>query len=256
MKYLVRKLMSLLGYAIIKLNNPKQTTVELSQRAKLLKGNCRVNKVVDIGANEGQFALDVSLAFSEAQFFCFEPLNDVFLRLSDNVCSNKKITLYNVGLGSKNSVEYFNRNEYSPSSSILEMNDIHKDNFDFARSTTREQVIIKCLDDYWAEIKPDMQTLVKIDVQGYEDKVLDGGSIFLQDAGFILIEMSFRELYQGQKLYNDIYYRLMELGFEYIGCIDQLLSPVNSEILQADSLFRNKRLDTYAKSIGCRRVQC
>lgn len=250
MKYLIKKFINFLGYAIVKLNTPKQTRVELSPKAKLLKGNCRVNKVVDIGANEGQFALDASLAFTEAKFFCFEPLNDVFLRLSANVCSNKNITLYNVGLGAKNGVEYFNRNEYSPSSSILEMNDIHKDNFDFARNTTIEQVVIKCLDDYRVEIKPDMQTLVKIDVQGYEDKVLDGGTVFLQDAGYILIEMSFRELYQGQKLYNDIYYRLMELGFEYMGCVDQLLSPVNSEILQADSLFRNKRFDTYAKSLA------
>lgn len=244
MKSLIKKIFNLIGYAIVKKGHCEQPVIELSDRAKKLFGNIKVNKIVDIGANEGQFALDINAAFPSARFFCFEPLKDVFIRLKDKITPYDNFILYNVGLGAQNGIGTFNHNEYSPSSSMLDMNDIHKDNFSFARSTYVEHVEIKCLDDYFSIIYPDIFTLVKIDVQGYEDKVLDGGSSFIREAGYVLIEMSFRELYQGQKLFGDIYSRMIDMGFEYIGCIDQLISPVNDEILQADSLFRNSKLNS------------
>jgi hypothetical protein len=49
--------------------------------------------------------------------------------------------------------------------------------------------------------------------------------------------MSFQELYINQPLFNEIYVKLYSLGFKYCGNIEQLYSPLNNQILQADCLF-------------------
>jgi hypothetical protein len=79
--------------------------------------------------------------------------------------------------------------------------------------------------------------LIKIDVQGFEDKVIAGGADTIKKAKVIIIEVTFKELYTDQPLFHDIYEMLSKLGFTYHGNFDQLPSPVTGEILQADAIF-------------------
>lgn len=79
--------------------------------------------------------------------------------------------------------------------------------------------------------------LVKIDVQGYEDRVIRGGQRVISRAKVLIVETSFQTLYDGQPLFEDIYDTLLKMGFRYIGALWQLRSPLNGSILQADSIF-------------------
>ena len=81
------------------------------------------------------------------------------------------------------------------------------------------------------------QAVVKIDVQGYEDKVLNGGRKMMSEIKLVIVETSFEPLYSGQPLFQQIYDRLTGAGFRYEGCIDRLLSPLNGRVLQEDSIF-------------------
>jgi hypothetical protein len=49
-------------------------------------------------------------------------------------------------------------------------------------------------------------------------------------------------LYKDQVLFDDIYKALIALGFSYSGSVEQLISPLTNEILQADAIFVNKNL--------------
>ena len=79
--------------------------------------------------------------------------------------------------------------------------------------------------------------MIKIDVQGYEDKVIGGAVETISKAKAIIVEVSFRELYEGQPLFEKIFGLLSEKGFSYFGNLYQLLSPVDGAPLQADALF-------------------
>ncbi|MFN8465859.1 MAG: FkbM family methyltransferase [Caldilineaceae bacterium] len=46
--------------------------------------------------------------------------------------------------------------------------------------------------------------MVKIDVQGFEDKVLLGGELTIRHASMLIIETSFQVLYEGQALFGDV----------------------------------------------------
>ena len=192
--------------------------------------------IIDIGANEGQFAGKILTVFPDALLHCFEPLPAVFSQLKIYFNSNPNVVLYNYGLGSRDEEKMIFKNEYSPSSSFLEMLDLHKSNFDFAVGVAPENISIRRLDDFFEKsiIRP---LLLKIDVQGYEKYVLDGGKTVVQQADVVIIETSFYQLYKGQPLFDDIYQYLIKLGFQYAGNVEQLIAPTDKKILQADALF-------------------
>lgn len=63
----------------------------------------------------------------------------------------------------------------------------------------------------------------------------------LENADLIIVETTFVELYEEQPLFDVIYDKLRKLGFKYVGNEEQLVSPMNGEVLQADSIFvKNK----------------
>ena len=208
-----------------------------------------IKTIIDIGANEGQFAKKILTIFPDANLHCVEPLPDVYKKLCFNFKDLKNFFGYNVGLGEKEEEREIYNNEYSPSSSLLEMEDLHKTNFEFAVEVKSTQIPIRRLDDLLLG-KITVPLLVKIDVQGYELHVLAGGEDTIRQADIIIIEVSFYELYKGQPLFNDIYEYFNKIGFRYMGNIEQLLAPTNQRVLQADAVFINSKKDKVTANIG------
>lgn len=195
-----------------------------------------INTIIDVGANEGQFALKIKLVFPTADIHCFEPLNEPYKILENRFKDDATVHLYKYGIGALDEDKDIFVNNYSPSSSLLEMLDLHKENFDFAKEVHQERISVRQLDSFFRDnIKG--KTLLKIDVQGYEMFVLKGGQNTLQQADVLIIETSFYPLYAGQPLFEDIYEYLSKSGFRYIGNMEQLYSPQSNKVLQADAVF-------------------
>ena len=101
-------------------------------------------------------------------------------------------------------------------------------------------VQVKKLDKIAHELDIKDEMLIKIDVQGYEDRVIKGGQNVISKARILIIETSFRLLYGGQVMFEDIYALITGMGFSYKGALGQLKSPIDGSILQADSIFIKK----------------
>jgi len=192
--------------------------------------------IIDIGANEGQFAHKMRKLFPDAQIISFEPLPLVYKKLTDSFIKDQKFSSYNIALGENEENAVMWLNEYSPSSSLLKMKQ-HIDHFNFARSQSAVNVKVVPLDQVLELSKIELPYLVKIDVQGFEEFVIKGGRNIISNATMVIAEVSFIQLYDGHLLYDGIYFLMKELGFRYAGNYLQLRSPVNNEILQADAIF-------------------
>jgi hypothetical protein len=144
---------------------------------------------------------------------------------------------YTFARGHESSVIALNQRTFSPSSSLLEMEDLHKRDWPQSAANTKQKIKMERLDDIAVtmEIMPDM--LIKIDVQGYEDKVIQGGIQTVSKAKLVVAEINFEELYTGQPFFNDIYCIMRGLGFCFKGIADQYLSKVDGRILFADAVF-------------------
>jgi FkbM family methyltransferase len=196
-----------------------------------------INTIVDIGAHEGEFAMNAYQILPKASIISFEPLHETFRQLNINMRAVPNFKAFNCALGDRNSTTEMHRNEFTPSSSLLRMVDLHREAFPFTRNETTEIVEVKRLDDVLQGSCLQDYILIKIDVQGYEDKVILGGEKVFSRAKLLVVETSFQSLYEKQPLFDEIYSMLSKRGFTYIGNWNQLLSPADGSVLQADAMF-------------------
>lgn len=197
-----------------------------------------INTVLDIGANIGQFALEISKFLPNANICSFEPLRDVFAELIKNTRNIKNFRAFNFAIGDLNGTANIKRNKFSPSSSLLGMAELHKEAFPFTQDIYEEEIMIKRLD---YAIKEDIELvqniLIKLDVQGYEDKVIVGGKETFAKAKVVIAEVSYYELYKGQVLFDGFYDELRKIGFKYKGNINNSFHPRKGLPLFADAVF-------------------
>jgi FkbM family methyltransferase len=199
--------------------------------------NSGIRTVFDVGANTGQFARAIHEVLPEAYIYSFEPLPDCFTELHRTMGGVKTFRAVNTALAERDGETEFYRSAWSPSSSLLPMAQLHKQNFPFTAGESRETVKIRRLDDCARELMIENEILVKLDVQGAEDKVIEGGKSLLQRAKVLIVETSMDSLYKGQPLFADIFKLLEGLGFRYKGALSQAFSPLDGSVLYADSIF-------------------
>ncbi|MFO0415601.1 MAG: FkbM family methyltransferase [Bacteroidota bacterium] len=163
--------------------------------------------VIDVGANIGLMTLYASSRIGENGYVhAFEPEPDTFKILSQNCALNKKsnIKINKIALGreKKTAIIYPNLDINRGSSSL-----VRQDN------TNGKIVNVIRLDEYLHLKQLDSLKLIKIDVEGYEIEVLEGGrEIFKSDrAPIICIE------YSGQIASEDslagIYDLIIQMGY-------------------------------------------
>lgn len=201
-----------------------------------LKGR-NIHTVFDIGANVGQFASQIHRVLPDAMLYSFEPLEDCYNELLKKMGHLPTFRAFNFALGDRNGQAQIYRNDYTPSSSLLPMEELHKQAFPFTDHATLEKIEVRRLDDVVGDLEVNENVLIKIDVQGFEDKVILGGEKLLSRASVLVVETTFEPLYNGQPLFDAIYDLLRKRGFAYMGTEDILRNPNDGTVLQCDSLF-------------------
>jgi FkbM family methyltransferase len=199
--------------------------------------NAGIRTVLDIGANTGQFAATIHRLLPEATIHSFEPLADCYAAMVDRFAGVEDFHSYRLALGDEDRQVGFHRNEFSQSSSVLPMARLHKDAFTWSAKDSTVQVDMRRLDTVLAGAELAANVLVKIDVQGFEDRVLLGGETTIRRAQIVMVETSLEPLYDGQASFDGVYRIMTSFGFRYGGNVDQLSSPIDGRILQADALF-------------------
>ena len=202
-----------------------------------------IKTVIDVGANIGQFAVDASELYPDAVIYSFEPLPGPYNQLLINTKSFSKFNPYNIALSDHKGTTKMYSNDFSQSSSILEMAESHKKAFPHSKNATPVKVKVQTLDAIFNGVELDTDILLKIDVQGSEKQVLDGGKETIKKVKVIIIETSYISLYKDQSLFGDIHNYLAELGFRFHGNLGQLLHPTDGSILQGDSVFINHKMN-------------
>lgn len=137
----------------------------------------KINHVIDVGANKGQFALKIR-SFYKGAISSFEPVAVIFNELSKTSSYDKQWNVYQLALGSKNTTQTINVSKLSCFSSFFKPNKDCAELFGNKSCDTQEEVVfIRRLDEVIEEIIPDIENkriFLKMDTQGYDIEVFKG----------------------------------------------------------------------------------
>jgi FkbM family methyltransferase len=193
-----------------------------------------------VGANIGQFGRFVSNFFPDAYLYCFEPLPEPFKELSQWAESqNGRVRVFNLAVGDvEGDMDMFYHLKHSPSSSFLRTTSINETFYPFIRKQVEIPVKLTTLDKFVDNLREPLipDVLIKVDVQGYEDRVIKGGTETLRKARACVLEVSLDQLYEKQATFKDILTLLSDLGFHYVGNLDQTYAD-DGHVIYVDSVF-------------------
>jgi FkbM family methyltransferase len=204
-----------------------------------------IDVVIDVGANVGQFGERLRAEGYRNKIISFEPLSSEFRTLAQKAQADGNWEVNNCGLGSEPATATINVSDSSTYSSILAMKDVATRHDAAAASRRQETIQIRTLDEFFGTISGNV--LLKIDTQGYEKQVLEGGRRVMSMLKGVLMELPIIHLYQGTWHLHEAIDFMKQSGF-----IPAQIYPVNyhvsdpQSLLEVDCLFRprDKRLDS------------
>jgi FkbM family methyltransferase len=197
--------------------------------------------VYDIGAANGVLSSCLAKLYNVRAVHAFEPILSAFAELTERTRQDPKVIRHNVALGDENRTMDINVVGGSrDSSSLLKIKNLHREEFRYISCQNHlEKVNVVRLDDYVRDHHLPIPDVVKMDVQGYEDRVLCGGKNTISQAAYCILEISLVPLYESSPLFDDIYRKMRTMGFWLVG----LGNPMRGESgrhLQLDGIFQNE----------------
>jgi len=129
---------------------------------------------IDAGANVGILSIYMSM-FTSGKIYAFEPVPQIFEALQKTIESNdmKNVEIFNVALGNKNSKETFSFN-VEHNGGCRTLNEFNK-GFHVHPLDESIEVNMITLDDFVKDHNVDKLDLLKMDVEGFEQQVFEGG---------------------------------------------------------------------------------
>jgi FkbM family methyltransferase len=183
--------------------------------------------------------------FPDATFICFEPLPVAFQRLEARASSQRRVTAINVALGERNGRATIHlHSEHSPSSSLLPSTALTKALFPFTEKQRDLDVPMMTLDAAMDALEWPLndEIFIKMDVQGYEHRVIKGGPRSLRRCCACMLEVSLDQLYVGQPSFEELICQMKDLGFRYYGTVNQR-AAADGHVVYADVMFLNQERD-------------
>jgi FkbM family methyltransferase len=195
------------------------------------------NTVIDIGGSHGQFATEVIRDFPNAVIYSFEPIPQCFAELSTLSQTHPQLKPIQLALSNEEGQKEFNLSRFQDSSSFQQMLPRHLEAWPHTETEARIQVQMTRLDRYAQRMELRAPIFAKMDVQGHELAVIEGGRETLARCQRVMMECNFAPLYQGQPTFIELYSAMTELGFLFDGFISPLRHPRTLELLSADLIF-------------------
>ncbi len=192
----------------------------------------KVDGIVDVGANIGQFAYMAHTALPDLAIYSYEPDPECFNRL-EHTFSEHKIQgkAFPIALADSEGSINLNIYESSANNSILSRHN--------ERVLSVKKVACSTLDLQYDELSSLKSIFLKIDVQGAELAVLSGAVELLKRCKFVQLEVSLVNAYSGNAHIADIMAVMRSADFSCWEILDVLRKKKPNElgILEMDLLF-------------------
>lgn len=201
----------------------------------------RIECILDVGANRGQFARYMRLQGFKGTIHSFEPLTDAFSAMRDAASRDRNWHVHNIALSNRSGSAVLNVGANDQTSSLQAV--AMSEDASLVKFTGTQTVQCHRLDDLFSSgelgsLTPD-RTMVKIDVQGHELDVLSGAGDILHSICSLLIETSIVNIYQSEPSVEEISEYLRNFDFMPVTFKGGFHHPQHGYLMQIDVVFEN-----------------
>lgn len=203
----------------------------------------RINVVVDVGANRGQFALQLRRLGFTGRIVSFEPQADLQGSLAAAAAGDPTWVIRHCALGAAPAtltLQVFANDTFS---SLHPMNSLGRHRFGELVAPTREETVaVHTLDSVWADVAGPgpHRILLKTDTQGHDLEVLEGAAGTLAATCAIVAEAAIEPIYEGAPRLADLAAWLGARGFVPSGIFPISHRREDLALIEVDAFFTRK----------------
>lgn len=198
-----------------------------------------IRTVLDVGANDGDYAISLLSGGYQGRIISFEPLPYAWERLRQRAGKYQNWSIApRIALSSEDGDADFHEAGNSFSSSLLSITQTHVEAAPESLTVATIKVPTRTLDRALPELGCDGPVFLKLDVQGAERMVLQGAKASLNGPIVgVQLEMSLARLYEGQPGAADLDDMLRSLGYRCWDILPGFRDRKNLRMLQYDGVY-------------------
>jgi FkbM family methyltransferase len=199
-----------------------------------------INLVLDVGANQGQYAQELRSQGYTGRIFSFEPTSGPFESLSRRAARDPDWQVFKSAVGAVAGTAEIHITKNSVYSSIRSQTSMISDFSKKSAIIGKETVPVMRLDDL--ALAADDRIFLKVDTQGFEQEVLAGAAALLTKCLGVQLELPVEHLYDGVWSFSEAVLFMDRLGF--VPAQFRMVNPLHDDPvsgIEFDCIFRRKR---------------
>lgn len=201
----------------------------------------KITTLLDIGANEGQFASGIRVRGYSGRIVSFEPTATAFAILQAKSVADGRWEARQMAIGDKDGHAEFRLAGFSQFNSFLAATSALVNIDTRAASEQVEEVEVRAVDSIFEEFRGE-RVFLKSDTQGYEAQVLAGARRSLPQIAGVQLEIGFVGMYTGQPSFIDLLRTMEDAGFSLALIEPNHFVPDDpTRLLEVDCVFANTR---------------
>lgn len=219
-------------------NNVKK---DLNAQLVAILRHHRIDTVLDVGANVGQYGKRLRDWGYGGRIFSFEPLSSAHEQLTDLAADDPDwFVAERMAIGAEDGEIEIQVSAESDMSSILPQNELLQRISPSSEVQKTERVPLRRLDSLIdGLVATEDRLFLKIDTQGFEADVLDGAKDLIPRLIGLQLEMSLVPLYEGALDYRSMVDKLVTQGFELHLVLPGYFERKLARQLEIDGVFIN-----------------
>jgi FkbM family methyltransferase len=247
----VKKIIAKLGYEIRR-RRPTPDDLDAFDQQHRLLADIGSPLILDVGAHWGETTERYAALFPNGKIHAFEPFPESFAILARNVANLPRVSVHAMGFAEISQELMLNVNTSSATNSLLETHVWGTDVWgaNLVETSGKISCTFTTLDLFLAESGIPHVDLLKLDVQGAEHSVLQGGACAFAAGAVDVVYMEIITLptYKGQRRLADYLEFFERYRMQLYGIYDQ--SHCRGHLRQIDAIFVSEKYSFLPRGEG------
>ena len=215
------------------------TSYAVGEHVAAILGQYRVNLVIDVGANRGQYAKRLRRAGYRGRIASFEPVPETFERLREAAAGDVRWSVHPFALGSEDT-ETSMQVVPGTLSSLLAPSDFGAQRYAQLREPAARSIQVRRLDGMLDELTAGLQDpriYLKLDTQGYDVEAFRGAGARVREFVGMQSEVALMRIYEGMPRLPEALALYEQSGFEVTALYPVSRETATARVLEFDCVM-------------------